>query len=107
MIAGPTVFTVTNGNGTCARWISSNMMNCSIAERPCPPNSTGQPMPEPAVGPSRRTIRRNIGLTVAHVADLRPNLGWKQLGEVGPQLAPHRQLFICLGEVHNASLTSF
>ncbi len=40
---GPTVFTVTNGNGSPARCTSSKNTYCSAADLPCPPYSVGQP----------------------------------------------------------------
>ena len=45
MIVGPTVLIVSIGTGAPARIDSSKKMNCSIAERPWPPHSVGQPMP--------------------------------------------------------------
>ena len=62
MIAGPTVFTVTNGNGAFARCTSSKKMNWSVAGRPCPPYSSGQPIPSHPSAPISRTTSRNRGL---------------------------------------------
>ena len=45
MIVGPTLLSVSIGTGAPARIDSSKKMNCSIAERPWPPYSFGQPMP--------------------------------------------------------------
>ena len=45
MIVGPTVLIVSIGTGAPARIDSSKKMNCSIAERPWPPYSVGQPTP--------------------------------------------------------------
>ena len=42
---GPTVFSVTSGIGASTRRASSAKMNCSIAEKPRPPNSLGHPTP--------------------------------------------------------------
>src|ERR1700743_1164053 len=42
---GPTVLSVTNGIGALTRLASSAKMNCSIAEKPRPPNSFGHPTP--------------------------------------------------------------
>jgi hypothetical protein len=36
---------VSNGTGAPARIDSSKKMNCSMADRFCPPYSSGQPMP--------------------------------------------------------------
>ena len=41
--AGPTVFTVTNGNGASAHTSSSSKIFCACASNPRPPYSTGQP----------------------------------------------------------------
>ena len=45
MIVGPTVLIVSIGTGAPARIDSSKKTNCSIAERPWPPYSVGQPTP--------------------------------------------------------------
>ena len=50
MMVGPTVLMVSMGTGAPARIDSSKKMNCSMAERPWPPYSVGQPMPsQPSV----------------------------------------------------------
>jgi hypothetical protein len=58
MMVGPTVLMVTKGNGDPARRVSSKKMNWSVAGRPCPPNSVGQPMPSHPSFPTRRTTSR-------------------------------------------------
>src|SRR6478735_4069414 len=58
MRVGPTVLTVTNGNGAPARCTSSKKMNCSMALAPPPPNSFGQPSPSHPSAPIRRKIER-------------------------------------------------
>ena len=45
MIVGATLLIVSIGTGAPARIDSSKNTNCSIAERPWPPYSSGQPMP--------------------------------------------------------------
>jgi hypothetical protein len=55
MMVGPTVLMVTNGNGAPARRVSSKKMNWSVAGRPWPPNSVGQPMPSQPSLPIWRT----------------------------------------------------
>src|SRR5689334_12211725 len=62
MIVGPTVLSVTNGNGAPARCTSSKKMNWSVAGRPCPPYSWGQPIPSHPSVPICRTTSRNRGL---------------------------------------------
>jgi hypothetical protein len=52
---GPTVHSVRNGMGKPARWTSSKKMYCSMAERPWPPNSFGQPIPSHPSTPMRRS----------------------------------------------------
>src|SRR5439155_6646054 len=62
MIVGPTVFSVTSGNGATARCTSSKKMNWSVAGRPCPPYSWGHPIPSHPSVPICRTTSRNSGL---------------------------------------------
>ena len=62
MIVGPTVLTVTNGNGAPARCTSSKTMNWSVGGRPCPPYSFGQPTPSHPSAPIFATRVRNNGL---------------------------------------------
>src|ERR1700756_4858842 len=50
MIVGPTVFTVTKGNGAPERCTSVNKISCSYGVAPPPPYSVGHPSPRP---PSR------------------------------------------------------
>ena len=45
MIVGATLLIVSIGTGAPARIDSSKNTNCSIAERPWPPYSSGQPIP--------------------------------------------------------------
>ncbi len=45
MIVGPTVLIESIGTGAPARIDSSKKTNCSMALRPWPPHSFGQPMP--------------------------------------------------------------
>ena len=63
MIVGPTVLIVSIGTGAPARIDSSKNTNCSMAERPWPPYSVGQPMPSQPSSPMRRTMRRIVGPT--------------------------------------------
>ncbi len=58
---GPTVLSVTNGIGALTRLASSAKMNCSIAEKPRPPNSLGQPTPSRSAAASARTQSRTAG----------------------------------------------
>jgi hypothetical protein len=58
MIVGPTVLIVSIGTGAPERIDSSKKMNCSTSERPCPPYSTGQPMPSQPSSPIWRAIAR-------------------------------------------------
>src|SRR6202012_1150585 len=51
---GPTVLSVTSGIGALTRLASSAKMNCSIAEKPRPPNSLGQPTPRRSAAASAR-----------------------------------------------------
>ena len=55
MSIGPTVFRVTKGNGARARCTSLKKMNWSVAGRPWPPYSFGQPMPSQPSWPIWRT----------------------------------------------------
>ena len=45
MIVGPTVLIVSIGTGAPARIDSSKKTNCSMAVKPLPPHSVGQPTP--------------------------------------------------------------
>ena len=63
MIVGPTVLIVSIGTGAPARIDSSKKMNCSMAERPWPPYSLGQPMPSQPSSPIWRTTLRWVGPT--------------------------------------------
>ena len=58
MSVGPTVLRVTNGNGAPARCTSSKNTNWSVAGRPWPPYSFGQPTPSHPSAPIWRTTRR-------------------------------------------------
>jgi hypothetical protein len=77
MIVGPTVLRVTNGNGAPACCTSSKKMNCSTAERPCPPYSFGQPIPsQPSVphGPEARIalawMAHGLGVTAQQPGEI-------------------------------------
>ena len=61
MIVGPTVLMVSIGMGAPSATDSSNTMNCSTAERPLPPYSTGQPTASHPSEPIWRTKRRCTG----------------------------------------------
>ncbi len=61
MIVGPTVLIVSIGTGAPLRIDSSKKMNCSMAERPWPPHSFGQPMPSQPSWPIWRTTWRTTG----------------------------------------------
>ena len=106
MIAGPTVLTVTNGNGAFARCTSSKKMNWSIAGRPWPPYSTGQPMPEPAVGAELLHDTPELVGALSGVADALADVVGEQRIEVGPQLGAQRLLLVGLGQVHAATVVT-
>ena len=61
MMVGPTVLMVSIGTGAPLRMDSSKKMNCSMAERPCPPHSVGQPMPSQPSLPICLTTLRTTG----------------------------------------------
>ena len=61
MMVGPTVLMVSIGTGAPLRIDSSKKMNCSIADRPCPPYSLGQPMPSQPSWAICRTSPRTVG----------------------------------------------
>ena len=61
MMVGPTVLMVSMGTGAPARIDSSKKMNCSMAERPWPPHSLGQPMPSQPSVAICLTTRRMLG----------------------------------------------
>ena len=61
MMVGPTVLMVSMGTGAPLRIDSSKKMNCSMAERPCPPHSLGQPMPSQPSAPICLTTLRTAG----------------------------------------------
>ena len=63
MMVGPTVLMVSMGTGAPLRIDSSKKMNCSMAERPCPPHSSGQPMPSHPSLPICLTTWRTTGPT--------------------------------------------
>ena len=92
MIVGPTVFTVTNGNGAPARWISSKRMNWSIALRPSPPYSFGQPIPSIPSRPIVRTTSRKIGLPSPALPSWARTVGRQQPLEVLANLGAERLL---------------
>ena len=52
---------VSMGTGAPERIDSSKKMNCSMAERPWPPYSVGQPIPSQPSSAIWRTIRRTVG----------------------------------------------
>jgi len=55
---GPTVCSVTAGNGTSARAASLTKMLCSTGPYPSPPYSLGQPTPSLPSAPIRRITAR-------------------------------------------------
>jgi len=61
MMVGPTVLMVNIGTGAPHRMDSSKKMNCSIAERPWPPYSFGQPIPSQPSLAIWATTRRTVG----------------------------------------------
>jgi hypothetical protein len=61
MMVGPTVLVVSIGTGAPLRMDSSKKMNCSTAERPCPPHSVGHPMPSQPSVPICLTTLRTTG----------------------------------------------
>ena len=61
MMVGPTVLMVSIGTGAPARIDSSKKMNCSRAERPWPPYSLGQPIPNHPSSAICFTTRRISG----------------------------------------------
>ena len=75
-------------------------MNWSVAGRPWPPYSFGQPMPSQPSAPICLTMRAPALAALAPVPDVGPDLGGQQLGEVGPQLLAQRLLLVGLLEVH-------
>ena len=102
MIVGPTVLTVTKGNGAPARRVSSKKMNWSVAGRPWPPNSLGHPMPSQPSLPIWRTTCAPRLAALAAVAEPGPDLVGQQLGVVGAQLRAQGQLLGGLFEEHGA-----
>jgi hypothetical protein len=61
-------------------------MYCSMAERPCPPYSFGQPMP------SQPSVLRSAALAAAARAQLGAQLVGDEIGEVAAQLVAQRGL---------------
>ena len=86
MIVGATELIESIGTGAPTRIDSSKKMNCSIAVRPWPPYSSGQPMPaQPSVAICFQ-ILRGTGPMPSPVRELGLDLRREQLGVVVPQL---------------------
>ena len=75
MIVGPTVLIVSIGTGAPLRIDSSKKMNCSMAERPCPPHSVGQPMPSQPSLPHLLDDLAHHGPDAARLRELLLDLG--------------------------------
>ena len=104
MMVGPTVFTVTNGNGALARRVSSKKMNWSVAGRPWPPNSLGHPMPSQPSLPMRPDDLAPQLAALAHLADALADLVGEQFGVVLAQLLAQGQLLGGFLQEHGAVL---
>ncbi len=61
MMVGPTVLMVSIGTGAPERIDSSKKMNCSMADRPWPPYSLGQPIPSQPSLAICLVMRRTVG----------------------------------------------
>ena len=78
---------VSIGTGAPLRIDSSKKMNCSMAERPWPPYSLGQPMPsQPSLG-HLLDDPAHVGPDAVALGQLRLDLGGQQVGVVLAQLA--------------------
>ena len=75
-------------------------MNCSMAERPWPPHSLGQPMPSQPSLPICLTTLRMTGPMPSGVGELLLELGGEQVLVVGAQLALQRLLLLGVGNLH-------
>jgi hypothetical protein len=62
-MVGPTELTVSMGTGAPARIDSSKKTNCSMALKPRPPYSFGQPIPSQPSAPICLAILRGAGPT--------------------------------------------
>ena len=97
MMVGPTVLMVSIGTGAPLRIDSSKKMNCSMAERPWPPHSLGQPMPSQPSAPICLTTWRTVGPDAVRLRQLLLQLGREQVVVVGAQLALQRLLLLGVG----------
>src|SRR5215472_2561738 len=93
MIVGPTVLMVRKGTGAPARCASSKKMNCSMAERPWPPNSDAQPAVAAQLQ-RQLAVGTAAGLAVRH---RRLDLGRHHVCEVGTQLVAELLLLVSEG----------
>ncbi len=75
MSIGPTVLSVTNGNGARARCTSVKKMNWSDVGLPWPPYSFGQPIPSHPSLPMRRTSERKTSPPSLSVSSARRTSG--------------------------------
>ena len=91
---------VSIGTGAPLRIDSSKKMNCSMAERPCPPHSLGQPMPSQPSVPICLTTLRTTGPMPWRASQLGLDLGGEEVLVVGPQLVLQRLLLLGVRDLH-------
>ena len=105
MMVGPTVLMVSIGTGAPLRIDSSKKMNCSMAERPWPPHSLGQPMPEPAVARHLLGDPPGAGADAVALGQFLLDLGGEEIGVVVAQLPAQGLLFLGVADLHGLPLS--